>query len=40
VRTGDSGARDTTCEELITTMKKIVSVVERMLGTEAGWRWG
>jgi hypothetical protein len=25
--------------ELIHPMKKIVSVVERMLGTEAAWTW-
>jgi hypothetical protein len=34
-----SGARDTHREELIHSMKKIMSVVERMLGTEAGWSW-
>jgi len=35
-----SGVRDITREELIHPMKKIASVVERMLGTEPkGWRW-
>jgi hypothetical protein len=34
-----SGARDTHREELIYHMKKIVSVVERMLATEACWSW-
>ena len=34
-----SGACDTIPKELIQVMKKIVSVVERMLGGESGWKW-
>jgi hypothetical protein len=33
-----SGARDTHREELI-PLKKIVAVVERMLGAESAWHW-
>jgi hypothetical protein len=34
-----SGARDTHREELVSPMKKITAVVERMLSTEAFWGW-